>query len=321
MRCDVGGARDRRRRSRRAATGTAGEHRATGARNCVGDDQRLGQPTATPDAHGGSGGARAYATAGRSGGHAVSHPSRPVSRRAQRARRRRRRTRCVIAAFVDARRSRPSVIDVDGAPPTNRPPGSSTRTRLPERRQRRPVASVRCRPAAGRDAASIAREHVGRRHRSAPSRAAPSGAQPTLSPMPDDDANPVRDDRWARMPASLRPSRSRSFGHLSVARRRRRRRRTRVEPRRAPTRWVSSCRHARARRGTASDTRRFAPAGASHGGRADPARRSGGRRPARCDRGAPASSGGEQIGVGAAGLVDVSDVPAAGHSVGGQMSP
>ena len=48
-----------------------------------------------------------------------------------------------------------------------------------------------------------------------PRRAAPSGAQPMLNPRPTTTA-PVVADRWARMPATLRPSSSRSFGHFSV---------------------------------------------------------------------------------------------------------
>ena len=93
-----------------------------------------------------------------------------------------------------------------------------------------------------------------------PRRAAPSGAQPMLNPRPTTTA-PVVADRWARMPATLRPSRRRSLGHFSITF-------TPGTTARAassaaiPTRWVSAA----GGRGTSrnsNDTSRFVPAGAS----------------------------------------------------------
>ncbi len=94
--------------------------------------------------------------------------------------------------------------------------------------------------------------------------AAPSGAHPTFSPSPTTTA-PVRGERCASTPESLRSSSSRSFGHFSASRP------VRSAPASAsidtsaarPTAWVS-------RAGTvggaakSNETSRFAPRGASH---------------------------------------------------------
>ena len=113
---------------------------------------------------------------------------------------------------------RPSASMSVAAPTSTPPPGSSTRTCAPSvaSRVRYRIAQIGCARAAHRDAAGAdraARRGSPPRPRSPPSEAAPSGAQATLRPIPTTTA-PVRADRCARTPDSLRPSSSRSFGHF-----------------------------------------------------------------------------------------------------------
>ena len=143
-----------------------------------------------------------------------------------------------------------------------------------------------------------------------PSRAAPSGAQPTLSPMPTTTNGRRSGDvpAWASTPASLRAVDA--AGRWATSARRRRRPIARAAARAASaTRWVSSCGcvgHVAEQQDRPAGWR---PAARPIAGRAGPARRSGGRRASTVRSARPARAGGEQIGVGAAGLGDHRDVP------------
>ena len=154
-----------------------------------------------------------------------------------------------------------------------------------ERAERVAVPRRRRRPAARRSAASSAREHVERVDAVAePGRAV--GAQPTLSPMPDDDrpggvalgedpGQLARRRRAGRSATSARRSTPATSRHG-------------VDGGEAdPPGQLARVR--RARRGTGSTRAGWRPAGRPSAGRAGPARRSGGRRRARCGRAASAA--------------------------------